>query len=282
MDNFKGCTKIFNLRFSGFRHAIFIALGSALFLTSCASKKDVVYFQNTGDFETLVDKNTFTPKFKVDDLLSIHVSSLDSEASAPFNLMRGGITTAPDVTGISSFGANSSRGEQVDYLVDKEGEIDFPVIGKIKVAGLSSEELRVSLREALSEYLKDPIINIRLRNFTITVLGEVNRPGTYAVNGERITIMEALGLASDLTIKGKRENVMVIRDFDGTKVYHRINLKRKEAMSSPVYYLTQNDVVYVEPNKSAITASALDNRATIAVSIASVLITSTVILISRN
>jgi polysaccharide export outer membrane protein len=113
-------------------------------------------------------------------------------------------------------------------------------------------------------------------------LGEVNRPGTYPVNGERITILEAIGLANDLTIKGKRENVMVIRDFDGTKVYYRINLKRKEALSSPVYYLTQNDIVYVEPNKSAITASALDNRATIAVSIASLLITSTILLITRT
>ncbi|HZJ19557.1 MAG TPA: polysaccharide biosynthesis/export family protein, partial [Pricia sp.] len=234
-----------------------------------ASRRDVVYFQNTGDFETLVDKNSITPKFKVDDVLSIYVSTLDNEASAPFNLFRGG-------------SEGGLRPEQVDYLIDKDGEIDFPVVGKLKVAGLSSEELRVLLREQLSEYLKDPIINIRLRNFTITVLGEVNRPGTYPVEGERITIMEALGLANDLTIKGKRENVMVIRDFDGTKVYHRINLKRKEAMSSPVYYLTQNDVVYVEPNKSAITSSALDNRATIAISIASILITSTVILITRR
>ncbi len=259
-----------------FRHLIrstgwalpLIAL-SVVIMTSCASRRDVVYFQNTGDFETLVDKNSITPKFKVDDVLSIYVSTLDNEASAPFNLFRGG-------------SEGGIRPEQVDYLIDKDGEIDFPVVGKIKVAGLSSEELRVMLREQLSEYLKDPIINIRLRNFTITVLGEVNRPGTYPVEGERITIMEALGLANDLTIKGKRENVMVIRDFDGTKVYHRINLKRKEAMSSPVYYLTQNDVVYVEPNKSAITSSALDNRATIAISIASIIITSTVILITRN
>ncbi len=259
-----------------FRHLIrstgwslpLIAL-SVIIMTSCASRKDVVYFQNTGDFETLVDKNSITPKFKVDDVLSIYVSTLDNEASAPFNLFRGG-------------SEGGLRPEQVDYLIDKDGEIDFPVVGKIKVAGLSSEELRVLLREQLSDYLKDPIINIRLRNFTITVLGEVNRPGTYPVEGERITIMEALGLANDLTIKGKRENVMVIRDFDGTKVYHRINLKRKEAMSSPVYYLTQNDVVYVEPNKSAITSSSLDNRATIAISIASILITSTVILITRR
>ncbi len=265
-----------NSKHLNFRHFIrstgwslpLIAL-SVIIMTSCASRRDVVYFQNTGDFETLVDKNSITPKFKVDDVLSIYVSTLDNEASAPFNLFRGG-------------SEGGLRPEQVDYLIDKDGEIDFPVIGKIKVAGLSSEELRVMLREQLSEYLKDPIINIRLRNFTVTVLGEVNRPGTYPVEGERITILEALGLANDLTIKGKRENVMVIRDFDGTKVYHRINLKRKEAMSSPVYYLTQNDVVYVEPNKSAITSSALDNRATIAISIASILITSTVILITRR
>ncbi|HET8736295.1 MAG TPA: polysaccharide biosynthesis/export family protein [Pricia sp.] len=248
----------------------------AILIASCASKEDVVYFQNAGDFETLVDKNSFTTKFKVDDVLSIYVSSLNSEASAPFNLFRGGYD------GPTGSGGGGLRPEQVDYIIDKQGEIDFPVIGKIKVAGLSPEELRMLLREELSEYLKDPIINIRLRNFTISVLGEVNRPGTYPVNGERISIMEALGMAGDLTIKGKRENVLVIRDFDGTKVYHRINLKRKEAMSSPVYYLTQNDIVYVEPNQSAITASSLDNRATIAISIASVLITSTVILITRN
>ncbi len=242
---------------------------SVLLLSSCANKKEVVYFQNTGGFETIVDKNSFTPKFKVDDLVSIHVSTLNAEASAPFNLFRGAVE-------------GGIRPEQVDYLIDREGEIDFPVIGKIKVSGLSAEEVRTLLRDKLSEYLKDPIINIRLKNFTITVLGEVRRPGTYPVNGERITILEALGLAGDLTVKGVRENVMVIRDFDGTKVYTRVDLTRKEAMSSPVYYLTQNDVVYIEPNQSAITASSLDNRATIAVSIASILITSTILLITRT
>lgn len=242
---------------------------SLLILSSCGSKKEVVYFQNSGNFETLVSKNSFTPKFKVDDLINIHVSTLNSEASVPFNLFRG-----------ASEGGIVA--EQVDYLIDKEGEIDFPVIGKIKISGLSSEELRVLLRQKLSDYLKDPIINIRLQNFSVTILGEVNKPGTYPVNGERITILEALGFAGDLTVKGVRKNVMVIRDFDGTKVYTRIDLTRKEAMSSPVYYLTQNDVVYVEPNQSAITASSLDNRASIAISIASVLITSTVLLLTRN
>lgn len=240
-----------------------------ILFTSCASKKDVVYFQNTGSFETIVDKNSFTPKFKVDDLVNIHVSTLDPEASVPFNLFRGA-------------SEGGLRPEQVDYLIDQDGEIDFPVIGKVKISGLSAEEVRVLLRKKLEDYLKDPIINIRLQNFTVTVLGQVNRPGTYPVNGERITILEALGLAGDLGVKGVRENVMVIRDFDGTKVYTRIDLTKKEAMSSPVYYLTQNDVVYVEPNQSAITSSSLDNRATIAISIASTLITATVILITRQ
>ena len=248
---------------------LFLGVILGLFLTSCASKEDVVYFQNAGSFETLVDRNSFTPKFKVDDLVSIHVSTLDKEASGPFNLFRGAQE--------GGFAA-----EQVDYLIDESGEIDFPVIGKVKIAGLSPEETRVILTSRLSEYIRDPIINIRLKNFTVTVLGEVRKPGTYPVNGERITILEALGLAGDLTLKGQRENVMVIRDFDGTKVYSRIDLTNKQALNSPVYYLTQNDVVYVEPNASAVSSSQLDARASIAISLLSLLITSSVILITRN
>ncbi|MEM7485798.1 MAG: polysaccharide biosynthesis/export family protein [Bacteroidota bacterium] len=246
-----------------------------IFLSSCASRQDVVYFQDAGTFETLISDNAFSPKFKVDDLISIHVSTLNPEASAPFNL----------VVGISQdAGANPGigGGQQVSYLVDKDGEIDFPVLGKIKVEGLSQEELRVKLRGLLSEYLKDPIINIRILNFTVTILGEVQRPGTYPVIGEQITILEALGLAGDLTIRGIRNNVLVIRDFDGTKVYTRIDLTSKEAMKSPVYYLTQNDVVYIEPNNSAVSSSTLDNRATIAISIVSLLVTTGVILLTRN
>ncbi|MFD2098845.1 polysaccharide biosynthesis/export family protein [Flagellimonas iocasae] len=241
----------------------------AALVVSCSSSKDVVYFQDTSQFETLVDDNTFSTKFKVDDLVSIYVSVLDPEASAPFNLYRGA-----QEGGI--------RPEQVDYLVDKNGEIDFPVIGKIKIAGLSPSEAQDLLKQKLADYLVNPIINIRIKNFTVTVLGLVNRPGTYPVNGEQITIMEALGYAGDINIKGRRDNVLVIRDFDGTKVYNRINLNEKDALKSPVYYLTQNDVVYVEPNKSAKTQSNLDQRASIAISIVSILITSTVVLLTRN
>jgi polysaccharide export outer membrane protein len=244
-------------------------LVASLLLGSCASRKEIVYFQDAGNFETLVDKNTFTTKFKVDDVISIFVSTLNTESSVPFNLFRGA-------------SEGGLRPEQVDYIVDKEGEIDFPVIGKVKVVGLSPEELRVKLRGELKDYLKDPIINIRLRNFTVSVLGAVNRPGTYPVNGERITVFEAIGLAGDLNIKGRRDNVLVIRDFEGAKVYNRIDLTTKESLNSPVFYLTQNDIVYVEPNKSAISSSSLDNRANLTVSILSLLITSSIILITRN
>ncbi len=240
-----------------------------ILLSSCASRKEVVYFQDTGNFETLVNDNAFVPKFKVDDLISIHVSSLNPEASEPFNLFRGRAE-------------GGFQAEQVDYLVDQGGEIDFPVIGKLKVEGLSPEDLRQLLRNQLSEYLKDPIINIRLRNFTVTILGAVNNPGTYPVGGEQVTILEALGFAGDLTIRGVRENVLVIRDFNGTKVYSRIDLTSKDMIKSPVYYLTQNDVVYVEPNKSGIKETSIDARAGLYVSLISVLITSTVIIITRN
>ena len=250
----------------------FLFFLGATFLFSCgASKEEVVYFQDTGNFETQVNTNIFAIKFKVDDLIEIYVSSLNPETSAPFNLFRG----------------DPNRGgqpEQVDYLVDQAGEIDFPVIGKLKVAGLSPDELRTLLRDRLSEYLKDPIINIGLRNFTVTILGNVNNPGTYPVSGEQITILEAIGLAGDLSITGVRDNVLVIRDYTGTKVYNRIDLTSKNMTKSPVYYLSQNDVVYIEPNKRGISASALDTntKASIATTIISVLITSAVILATRN
>ncbi|WP_235855686.1 polysaccharide biosynthesis/export family protein [Flagellimonas aequoris] len=243
----------------------------ACLVVSCTSPQKIIYFQDATDFETLVDDgNAYSSRFKVDDVISIYVSTLNPEASSPFNL----------TVGVA--GDSGTTVQQVDYLVDKEGNIDFPVVGKIRVAGLSPEELRLLLTEKLNDYLKDPIINIRLRNFTVTVLGEVSRPGTYPVNGEQITILEALGLAGDLTIKGERKNILVIRDFGGTKVYNRIDITSKNAVKSPVFYLTQNDVIYVEPNNSAVASASLDSRTTIAISVLSLIITTTVILITRN
>lgn len=239
-----------------------------LLIFSCASRKEVVYFQDTGRYETLIDENKSITKFKVDDLVSIYVSSLNPEASAPFNLFRGA-------------SEGGGRAEQVDYLVDQEGMIDFPVIGKVKIGGLSPDELRILLRQRLSDYLKDPIINIRLRNFTVTILGQVQRPGTYPVNGEQITILEALGMAGDLTLRGVRNNILVIRDFNGTKVYTRIDLTTKNLTKSPVYYLTQNDVIYVEPNSTGIKDTSVGPSTTITITVISTLVTSAILVLTR-
>ena len=257
-----------NYNHSNFKGILLIGI-FLLFLSSCATREDVVYFQDAGNYETLVDKATPATKFKVDDLISIHVSSLNQDASAPFNLSRG-----MGQGGVS---------QQVDYLVDQDGTIEFPVIGKIKVEGLSPDELRTLLRQELSDYLKDPIINIGIQNFSVTVLGAVNRPGTYPTptTGEQITILQALGLAGDMTIRGKRDNVLVVRDFNGTKVYNRIDLTSKNVVDSPVYYLTQNDVVYVEPNRTGIRESTIGANTTLTISIISLLITTTAIILTR-
>ena len=237
-----------------------LAFCIGLFLTSCSTKKEVVYFQNAKDFETLVNTDTFTPKFKINDIVSIFVSVYDETGRSvrPFNLIKGA--------------EMSSNSTYIDYLVDVEGNIDYPVLGKIKLLGLTVEEAKKSIKEKLSDYLKDPIVNIRIENFRISVLGEVRSPGSYTVSGERITLMEALGLAGDLTIKGKRDNVMVIRDFNGTKTITRVDLTSKEVFNSPVYFLTQNDVVYVEQNKSAITGASGDARIGTILSISSFLL----------
>lgn len=250
-----------------FKRALLSFLIFIFLFTSCGSKKDVVYFQNAKDFETLVDTDTFTPKFKVNDIVSVFVSTFDLEAVKPFNMYKS---------------TGESQSEIVDYVIDINGNIDYPVLGKIKLIGLTVEEAKTLFKEKLSDYLKDPIVNIRILNFRISVLGQVNSPGRYEVSGERITLLEAIAMAGDLNIKGERKNVLVIRDFNGTKTYSRLDLTSKELFNSPVYYLTQNDVVYVEPNKSAISGSVTDTRIGTIISVVSFLVTTSLLLITRN
>lgn len=242
-----------------------------LSVSSCATKKDVVYFQNAKDFETIVDTDTFKAKLKVGDILTIYVSTLDPTVAQPYNILT------------RTGGENGGGGQLLDFLVDVEGNIDYPVLGKIKLAGLTIEEAKQLLKSKFSEgeLLKDPVIIIRLLNFRVTVGGEVRAPGVYPVTGERVTILEALGMAGDLTIKGRRDNVLVIRDFNGAKTYTRIDLTSKEVFNSPVYYLTQNDYIYVEPNHSGVSLASGDARIATIVSITSFLVTSALIFVTR-
>ena len=247
-----------------------VAIFLVLFVVSCASKKDLVYFQGVDEIEEVVNTD-YTPVLKADDQLSIIVSALDPAAALPFNTFE----PSPG-TGFSS------NVETISYLVAKDGTIEFPQLGTLQVAGLTRIELIAMLKEKLEPFLVNPSVNIQLLNFTVTVLGEVKKPGAYQIKDERITVLDAIGLAGDLSVWGTRQNVLVIREMETGKVFERIDLTSASVFDSPVYYLTQNDIIYVEPNKSAKSDSSLDGRVSTAISIGSILVTSAIILLTRN
>lgn len=243
-------------------------LGLALLITSCASSNKIIYFQGSEvdkNFETLLN---FEPHIQVGDILAVNVSAIDAEAAIPFNLYETPITSK-----------TYSNAKPLTYLVNVDGDIHFPVIGKLTVGGLTTKQLTDTLTKVLGDYITQPIVNIRLTNFKITVLGEVKAPGTYAVPNERISIVEALGLAGDLTIHGKRNNVMLVREQDGKRISVVIDLTNKQFFSSPYYYLSQNDVIYVAPNKTKVNSSAVGANTGVVVSSISILISLAALLI---
>ena len=212
-------------------------------LGSCVSNKEIVYLQDAEGINAIEAIVKVEPKIQQGDILSINISALDAEAALPFNLFEAGNTT--------------SVSKPITYLVNSDGEINFPVLGKLKVEGFTNKEITSHLTEALAVYIKNPIVNIRLTNFKVTVLGEVKSPGTYPVPNERISILEAIGLAGDLTIQGKRKNVMLVREQNGKRTFVEIDLTSREILNSPYFYLAQNDVLVVEPNKTKINSSAV-------------------------
>lgn len=221
-----------------------ICLALLILITSCSPKRNLVYFSDlptTTDFSTPV-KNYTPPKIQADDILSISVSSLNAESNVLFNNV---LLPANNNSNVIA--------EKIDdgYLVDKGGAINFPVIGKISLAGLTKEQATEKMTDLIKQHVKNPIVNIRYLNFKVTVIGEVTKPATFVVDTDKINVLEALGLAGDMTAFGKRENVLIIREKDGVRTTARINLNNKDVLSSPFFYLQQNDVVYVEPeNKS--------------------------------
>lgn len=240
--------------------------------SSCVSREKIVYFQ---DIEKMAQSTKMAQPsitFKPNDLLSITVSAANLESVRPFNVI---IESRPvDGAGI----ALSANSQQPGYLVDGEGNIHFPVLGTIHVEGLTSKELNDYLSAQLVVYVKDPIINIRVLNFTISILGEVARPGTYTVSGEKISISKALGLAGDLTIFGRRDNVLVIRENSDKKSYTYLDFRSSDLLDSEYYYLQQNDVVYVEPNNAQRQSASFNRNTTVYISIASLLLSVMVIL----
>lgn len=221
---------------------------------SCTSKRNLTYFSDLHQNDTFKTAivNAYEPKIQEGDILSITMSSLDAASNALFNYGTLQSLDSRNTGGSSNFGKEG-------FLVGKDGAVNYPVIGKIKLEGHTISEAHEILRNELLTYVKDPIVNIRYLNFKVTVIGEVNRPGTFTIDNDRINVLEALGSAGDMTSFGRRENVLIIRETDGSRQMARLNLNSSTAFDSPFFYLQQNDLVYVQPDEKKEKQAGRDN-----------------------
>ncbi|WP_292901488.1 polysaccharide biosynthesis/export family protein [Nonlabens sp.] len=253
--------------------AVQLILGIAL-ISSCVSKKRLLYLQ---DIDTSLTDNelNYQSIIKKDDILRISVTSENMELVQPFNQLIG-------ITNQSSLNGIGQQGQLFGYLVDNHGTLVFPLLGTIEAAGKTREEMTVFLQSKIREgFVKDAVVDVRIVNFKVTVLGEVNRPGTFNLDYNRITLLQVLGQAGDLTIYGNRKNITILRDVDGVQTSHRVDLTTSDFIDSDFYYLQQNDVVVVEPNYAQVQAAGFNRNASLYVSIASILL-SLIVIISRN
>ncbi len=252
-----------------------ILSAAIILLSGCSSTKDVAYFQNSSSVNLDASKYLYDARIMPKDVLTITVSATDADAAVPFNM------TVP--TPLTQ-GQRSSYSQALlqSYLVDNDGNIDFPKVGSIHLGGLTKSEAEKLIQDKIKPYMNEqenPIVTVRMTNYKISVLGEVNRQGMYTVGNEKINILEALALAGDLTIYGVRTNVKLIReDATGEKTMHVLDLTDANIINSPYYYLQQNDIVYVEPNKVKAQNSSVGSMTTLWFSATSILISLTSLL----
>ena len=217
-----------------------------LMITSCVNTRKTTYFNDIDNGIYKTSYNAAPPVIHKNDLLSIYVSSANTDATLVYN--------APNTPTTNAAGARGTTTQNNGYLVNEDGNIQFPVLGKVKAEGLTVKDLTDALVDSLvtKKLLIEPLVTIRFLNFRVTVLGEVGSPTVITVPNEKISILEAIGLAGDLTIYGKRENVLLIREEEGKKIIRRIDLNDAATLTSAFYYLKSNDVIYVEPNKNKV------------------------------
>lgn len=240
---------------------VFIAL--AIAFTGCTSVKNIPYMQNAEEINLSASKLLYEARIMPKDQLTIYINTTDPDASKPFNL--------------SVQAENSSSQGVIPYLVENDGTINFPVLGKLYVAGLTKPELQDLIARRLKQYLVEseiPIVTVQMSSYRVTVMGEVASPSVIPVSTGKISILEAIATAGDLTIYGHRENVLLIReDANGEKSVHRINLNDANLLTSPYYYLQQNDIVYVTPHKIKARNSFFNQYTSLYFSITSILMT---------
>lgn len=241
----------------------FFSFIAALSTISCTSSKKVAYMQDAAFYNRQKIMGVYPLKIANDDVLSIVVSSKDTVLARPFNRAPGG----------------------QGFPVNAKGCIDYPVFGEMKVSGLTAVALEDSIKSRLIEggHIKDAIVAVKLVNFKISVMGEVNRPGVFPIPSERVTVLEAISMAGDMSVYGRRDKVLVVREEDGQRDMHYLDVNSTALFNSPYYYLKQNDLIYVEPNQAKAAQSEYDPRLPVILTGASVLtsLVSLIILIAK-
>ena len=240
------------------KYVAYLVVCMAVFFTACTSTKKIIYLQDVVPLKQQEIEQKYEVIIHGDDLLAIMVNSRDPELALPFNM--------PMVS--YQLGSNTGGQQRVlGYLVDTNGNIDFPILGEIHVEGLTRMQLTELIKNKLIEgdLIKDPIVTVQFLNFKISVMGEVGRPGSFTISGDRITLLEALSMAGDLTIYGRRDRVGVIRENNGKRTILFHDLRSADIFNSPCYYLQQKDIVYVEPNKAKSGQSSINQNNSIGV-----------------
>ena len=228
---------------------------AAVTVVGCATAKDILYFQDIDSVQLSKLANEYEAVIKKDDRLSIIVSGPDKTVTAPYNLTLGEIVSRS--TGVSSSGGTSPESSTLSYLVDSDGNIQFPILGTIHVEGMTRNQLVNYLTQEIGKDVKDPIVYVAFKNYKITVLGEVNNPGTFSVSSEKINILQALGNAGDIKLTAQRDGILLLREVDGRQEHYTIDLRSSDILQSPYFYLQQNDVIYVPPSATRVaTATA--------------------------
>lgn len=251
------------------KSCIFGALALTLAFSSCTSYKSVPYLQNSQNFDESVISSLFDAKIMPKDLITITVNTTDPIASAPFNL-----TVQSTVTNTLGNRNATTQAALMSYLVDNDGTIDFPILGVLEVGGKTKSQVEEMVREMLKPYLNErPVVNVRMANFKISVLGEVTSPGEFTISKEKVNVLEALALARDMTIWGMRDNVKLIREnSDGTHQIVELNLNDASIVNSPYYQLQQNDILYVTPNETKAKNSDIGQQTSLWFSATSILV----------
>jgi len=250
-------------------------------LSSCASKKDYIYYQDIDEANLeQLDKIKPEVEIQVNDILQVQVQTLDPLAAVPFNRAMGMMGGGGG--GAGGGGAGAQNLDLMGYIVDEAGDIQMPFVGKVKVSGLNLEEAEQEVRSKLLSYLKNPYVSVRILNYKFTIQGEVNAPGTFTTTDPNLTLLQALGQAGDLTITGRRHDVTIVRTVGNERVVKRIDLTQSNWMNTPYYYVKQNDLIYVAPNPAKVTSAGYISNVGVLLSVVSILFSTFIIIQNYN